>query len=74
MVDLGSPWRRLRRANVEAMGHPWLFWPSVLFLGLLGAGPADWASPWLWGLTLLVVGPGLSLMIRVRRGVRHGVR
>jgi hypothetical protein len=52
------------RAAVVALGSAWVFWPSVLALGVLMNGPEPWGSTWAWLVGLILLGPGLALALR----------
>lgn len=52
-----------RRWAIISLGRPWVFWPSLLFLGVLNHGPDGYGSTWIWLAILGLVGPLLSLGI-----------
>jgi hypothetical protein len=56
---LAAAWRWF----VSVFGQSWVFWPAILFLGLLSAGPGRWAASWMWVMALLVAGPVLATAI-----------
>ena len=51
------------RSFVRVFGQSWVFWPTILFFGLLSVGPSRWAASWMWALALLVAGPVLATAI-----------
>ena len=42
------------RSFVRVFGQSWVFWPTILFFGLLSVGPSRWAASWMWALALLI--------------------
>ncbi|MEO6627150.1 MAG: hypothetical protein ABIP03_01135 [Aquihabitans sp.] len=52
----------VRRAII-GLGRPWVFWPSLLFLGALNHGPDGFGSTLIWLAGLALAGPVLSLGI-----------